>query len=131
MSAPGGPAPTVAEIHDALADGVLGFRAAVWALTRCIPPGRVLAYGGVAALLGRPRAARQVGYALAALPAASATGAGAVPWWRVVRKDGSIALQGSPDRGLRQAARLREEGTPVDQHRVDMDQHGWRPRLPA
>lgn len=114
-------------VHDALAGGGLGFRAAVWEATRCIPRGKVLNYGGLAALLGRPRAARQVGYALAALRPEDAHGPEAVPWWRVLRKDGSIALQGSPERGERQAALLREDGVAVLDHRVDMSEVAWRP----
>ncbi len=42
----------------------------VWALARRIPRGRVATYGQLAALLGQPRGARAVGWALArwALP---------------------------------------------------------------
>jgi methylated-DNA-protein-cysteine methyltransferase-like protein len=102
--------------------GELGWRAAVEAVTRQIPAGQVLSYGDVAAVLGAPRAARQVGYALAALsPAACAE----VPWWRVLRTDGSIALQGDPVRGDAQAAALRAEGVRVEGHRVDMAAVRW------
>jgi len=37
-----------------------------------------------------------------------------VPWWRVVRSDGSLA------KGAKQAARLREEGVVVRNNRVDL-----------
>jgi alkylated DNA nucleotide flippase Atl1 len=37
-----------------------------------------------------------------------------VPWWRVVRADGSLA------KGARQAALLREEGVVVRRNRVDV-----------
>lgn len=99
-----------------------GFRRAVSAAVARIPPGRVLGYGMVAALLGSPRAARQVGYALAALPPDTE-----VPWWRVLRSDGSIALQGDPDRGPRQAERLQAEGVEVVDWRVDMARWCWDP----
>ncbi len=108
-------------IQDALAAGRLRFREAVARAVALVPPGRVLGYGHVAALLGRPRAARQVGFALAALP--PDTG---VPWWRVVRSDGAIALRGDPVRGPRQARRLRAEGVAVRDWRVDMARHAWR-----
>ena len=115
--------------HPALPDiaalrlaGELGWRAAVEAVTCQIPAGRVLSYGDVAAVLGAPRAARQVGYALAALsPEACAR----VPWWRVLRTDGSIALQGDPVRGEAQAAALRAEGLEVIGHRVEMAVARW------
>src|SRR4051812_14145298 len=47
---------------------------------RRIPRGRVTTYGDIAALAGRPRAARHVGFALAALHGA----AHGVPWQRVL-----------------------------------------------
>lgn len=97
-----------------------GFHARVYEVVRTIPHGRVLGYGHVAAALGSPRAARQVGYALAALPAGSD-----VPWWRVIRSDGSIALQGDPARGPLQARLLMDEGVPVEDHRVDMARARW------
>jgi len=43
-----------------------------------------------------------------------------LPWWRVVRADGSVA------KGDDQLARLREEGVPVRRGRVDLR----RARLP-
>jgi methylated-DNA-protein-cysteine methyltransferase-like protein len=107
---------------DALSSGQLRWRGAVEAVVRAIPPGRVLGYGQVAALLGRPRAARQVGFALAALGPGTT-----VPWWRVLRSDGSIALQGDPTRGPLQAAALRAEGIAVVDFTVDMAAVGWRP----
>jgi methylated-DNA-protein-cysteine methyltransferase-like protein len=112
-------------LGDALDAGEVRFRAAVWAAVGHIPPGTVLGYGHVAALLQRPRAARQVGYALAALPPGSG-----VPWWRVLRSDGSIALQGDPGRGPTQVRRLRDEGVDVVDHRVDMGRFRWTPPGP-
>ena len=55
-----------------------------YAVTRTIPPGRVMSYGQIAALAGNPRMARQVGWAMHDCPPD-------VPWHRVVRRDGSIA----------------------------------------
>ena len=113
---------TLADIHAAHQAGQLGLRPAVWALTELIPEGTVTSYGALAAALGRPRAARQVGYALAALPAGHPA-----PWWRVVRADGSIALQGDPARGPLQAQLLRDEGVEV----VDLRARGpWFRPLP-
>jgi len=112
-------------LGDAIDDGDIGFQAAVWAAVCHVPPGHVVGYGHVAAMLQRPRAARQVGYALAALPPGTA-----VPWWRVIRSDGTIALQGDPSRGPLQVARLLEEGVTVEDHRVDMGRFRWTPPGP-
>ena len=121
---------SLAEISDALARGELGFRAAVYAAVRRIPAGTVLGYGMVAAVIGRPRAARQVGYALAALDASGCAPDGEpVPWWRVPRSDGSIAMQGSIDRGSRQMALLEAEGVVCANQRVDMRTHRWNAPL--
>lgn len=77
---------------------------------RRIPPGRVATYGTIAALAGRPRAARQVGFALAALPHDTD-----VPWHRVVGRRGrgvAVSLRGGAADAQR--ALLRDEGVAVD-----------------
>lgn len=97
------------------------FRDAVYALVCQIPAGRVSGYGHVAARLGHPRMARQVGWALAALEPGSL-----VPWWRVIRSNGTIALQGDPTRGPLQRVLLVEEGVPfAAEDRVDMGLARW------
>lgn len=121
--------PGIAAISEARASGQMGFRAAAYAVVRRIPEGQVLGYGQVAALMGAPRAARQVGYALAALPPdrADPLSADAVPWWRVIRSDGSIARQGDPARGDHQQALLEAEGVALPAGRVPMERFQWRP----
>jgi methylated-DNA-protein-cysteine methyltransferase related protein len=99
-----------------------GFFAAVYALVRRIPRGRVLSYGQVAALLGVPRGARAVGWALRALK----PGDGPVPWQRVVGSGGRI----SPRDGAgmaRQQEKLRAEGVRFQGGRVDLARHAWTP----
>lgn len=103
-----------------------GWRAGVYAVVSCIPAGFVLGYRDVGVLLGRPRSARQVGYALSALPADRP-----VPWWRVVRSNGTIALQGDPSRGARQAALLRQDGVVLSgRGRIDLSAFRWMPPIP-
>ena len=94
----------------------------VYAMVRRIPPGRVMGYGHVAAALGHAHMARQVGWALAGLPAQTD-----VPWQRVIRSNGTIALQGDPARGMHQVALLRDEGVEIVNDRVDMARFGWSP----
>jgi methylated-DNA-protein-cysteine methyltransferase-like protein len=86
---------------------------------RAIPPGRVASYGMVAAMAGIPRGARQVVRVLHAMSSSEG-----LPWWRVVRKDGSIALSEGAGAEL-QASLLASEG--VDFARpgvVDMKRFG-------
>ena len=49
-----------------------------------IPYGKVISYGHIARLLGRPRAARVVGWAMRHCPEH-------LPWQRVVKADGTVA----------------------------------------
>jgi methylated-DNA-protein-cysteine methyltransferase-like protein len=91
----------------------------VYALVRRIPRGRVATYGQVAALLGVPRGARAVGWALRGIGAREAS----VPWHRVVGQAGRISLDGRPS-GLLQRRRLRQEGVRFVSGHVDMARHG-------
>jgi methylated-DNA-protein-cysteine methyltransferase-like protein len=78
--------------------------AAILARIRAIPEGYVRAYGDVS-----PGAPRRAGALL------SATDDPTVPWWRVVRADGSLT------QGDRQRALLDAEGVPFgSRDRVDM-----------
>ena len=76
---------------------------------RAIPPGFVRSYGDVS-----PGAPRFAGSVLHAVDDPD------LPWWRVVRADGSLA------KGARQRALLVAEGVPFKGERVDMS----RTRLP-
>ena len=88
-----------------------------------IPSGRVATYGQVAALAGRPGAARWVGRALGALPSESG-----VPWHRVLAAPGRITIDGGSGRLAREQRRLLEaEGVSVDERgRVSLRDHGWQ-----
>ncbi|GAC1345777.1 MAG: hypothetical protein NVSMB23_22390 [Myxococcales bacterium] len=59
------------------------FDRAVARVVRRIPPGTTLGYGEVAARAGKPGAARLVVQVLNRLDG--------LPWWRVARKDGTLA----------------------------------------
>ena len=88
----------------------------VYALVAQIPYGRAVSYGRLALLLGQPRAARQVGWAMRRCP-------DDLPWQRVVRADGSIA--GGEHAALRRAL-LEAEGVPfLPDGRVDLARCGW------
>jgi len=94
----------------------------IHAVVRRIPRGRVATYGQVAALAGMGGAARQVGYALHALPAHST-----VPWHRVLNARGVISLPGGT--GLEQRMRLEAEGIGFDARgRVKLARVQWHPR---
>ncbi len=96
------------------------FFARVYALVREIPRGRVATYGQVAVMLGVPRGARAVGWALRALPVAAAA---RVPWHRVVGAGGRISPRRGPGPDV-QRRRLRAEGVRFRDGRVDIARHG-------
>ena len=100
---------------------------AIWALVRDIPPGRVMTYGQVATLLGSPRGARAVGYAMFFVRGAD------VPWHRVVNAKGMISFGGEVDRPPLQREMLQAEGVNFDaNHRIlQFEQVLWRPALMA
>lgn len=103
-----------------------GDRARIWRVVRRIPAGRVATYGQVAALAGKPGAARQVGYALAALPEGSD-----VPWQRVVNVRGEVSPRVEPGADHFQRHRLEEEGVRFDRRgRIDLARHLWDPDRP-
>jgi methylated-DNA-protein-cysteine methyltransferase-like protein len=95
----------------------------IYAVVRRIPPGRVATYGQVAALAGLAGRARQVGYALHALPEGSP-----VPWHRVINARGEISLRSEPGWEGYQRFLLEEEGVDFDLGgRVDLDRFLWQP----
>ena len=88
----------------------------VYKVIEKIPPGKVVSYGQIAWMIGRPRAARVVGQALAHCPEH-------LPWHRVVRSDGSIAVRSFPEVWV---MLLTSEGvTFLPDGRVDMRKHNW------
>ncbi len=79
-----------------------------------IPKTKVLSYGLVAHYAGLPGRARLVGRALRGISEIDAN----LPWWRVVRADGSVAVDD-------QLQRLRKEGVAVSDTRVQLAQALW------
>jgi len=84
-----------------------------------VPKGRVCSYGGIALKAGLPNGARQVVRVLHSLSEKSG-----LPWHRIIRRDGSIALGEGEGREL-QMALLRTEGVEVSSGgKVDMTRFG-------
>lgn len=89
---------------------------AVLVVVESVPVGRVTTYGAVGDAVGA--GPRQVG-------AVMSRDGGSVPWWRVVRADGTLPSH-KADAGRRHHV---EEGTPLrPSGRVDMVAAFWEPR---
>ena len=84
------------------------FSEAVARLLERLEPGEVVSYGEVANEAGFPGAARAVGNVVRTTPG--------LPWWRVVAKSGRLA----PGCEAEQAERLKAEGVPVREGKVDL-----------
>jgi len=87
---------------------------AVWRAARRVPRGRVTTYGDIAALLGHPGRARQVGGALGALPGADVVARASVPWYLFVNARGFLSIRGAFVGKDTQRALLVAEGIDVD-----------------
>lgn len=97
------------------------FRELVEALVAQIPPGRVMTYGQIAALIGSPRSARLVG-------GVCHYGNPELPWHRVVNKQGGLA-SGYPGGRAAQKQHLEDDGVDVsDDYYVDITSLIWWPQ---
>jgi len=93
--------------------------ARIYAAIAAIPPGRVASYGAIAARAGLPGRARLVGRLLGEVPDGMV-----LPWYRVLRADGRIAMPPGSRGFLEQSQRLRAEGVEVTGGRVPLARFG-------
>ena len=94
-----------------------GFFQRVYVFLVQVPAGRVVTYGQIAAMLGDPRQARVVGWAMETCPEG-------LPWHRVVNATGGLST--SPRYGNLQQKLLEDEGVHVGPGgRVDLKAYGW------
>lgn len=99
---------------------------AVYRIVRTIPKGRVMTYGQIATLLGQPRAARAVGYAMRASGRHDD-----VPWQRVINSQGRISAKDEVQRPLLQRVLLEAEGIHFDKtDTCDLRVYRWAPPHP-
>ncbi|HEX9162741.1 MAG TPA: MGMT family protein [Thermoanaerobaculia bacterium] len=96
----------------------------IYDVVRQIPRGRVATYGQIAELAGLEGHARQVGYALHALPSSLA-----LPWHRVVNARGEVSPRSGDDSDELQRELLRAEGVKFDARgRIDLKRYVWKRR---
>ncbi len=93
---------------------------------RKVPYGNVASYGQIARLIGSPRSARVVGWALRTLPDGTD-----VPWQRVINSSGMISIENMDVPKEQQVAQLRAEGIVIEERErnffVDMEKYQWQP----
>lgn len=99
----------------------------IYAVVRRVPRGRVATYGQIAEIAGLPGHARQVGYALHALPRGTR-----VPWHRVMNARGQISLRRAEGADILQRILLEQEGVGFDlAGRVSLKRFRWRGMAPV
>lgn len=98
--------------------------AAILAIVRQVPRGRVATYGWVAERAGLVRGARRVGRALRELPDWKR-----VPWHRVINAAGRISLPRGSAGFERQRRLLEREGIVFRNGRIDLKRFGWQRSL--
>ena len=100
----------------------------VYKIVERIPKGKVATYGQVATLVGYPRAAQMVGWALHQLRGRKLE---IIPWQRVINREGRISTTCLEHTADEQAYLLKSEGVEVkkidDNYFVDLDKYLWRP----
>ena len=96
----------------------------IYAIVRRVPRGKVATYGQVAVVAGLKGHARQVGYALNALPHGSS-----VPWHRVINAQGKVSPRADPSFVTIQQKLLESEGIEIGVgDRISLKRFLWRPR---
>ena len=99
----------------------------VYAIIKKIPKGKVSTYGQIAILVGKPRAARQVGWALRACPSSQN-----LPCHRVLNRFGELCKGDEFGDPHIQKQLLEAEGILVDSNFiVDLNIYLWNPDLPS
>jgi len=98
------------------------FERQLYAWLAQIPPGRVVTYGQLAQLIGRPNGARWVGRQLGRLPHGSA-----LPWHRVLNARGCSSLPLDKGGSNRQLRLLRREGVRTVGGRIRLTRYRWDP----
>jgi methylated-DNA-protein-cysteine methyltransferase-like protein len=95
----------------------------VYRVVQRIPRGKVASYGQIATLLGQPRAARTVGWALASMTDEQSA---VVPWQRVINHAGRISISRADLSADVQRSLLEAEGVKFDETgHVDWKRYRW------
>ena len=94
----------------------------IYKAVRRVPRGRVATYGTIATLAGLDGHARQVGYALHAVPDEVK-----VPWHRIVNAKGEISPRSAGDSHELQRLLLEGEGVEFSlRGTIDLRRFGWK-----
>lgn len=100
-----------------------GLFARIYRAVKKVPEGKVVTYGQIATLIGKPGAARTVGWALHAINDPHS----GIPWHRVINARGSISSCTTHTEIL-QRKLLESEGIQFDEDgKINLGKYLWRP----
>jgi len=100
-----------------------GIYTRIYRVVRRIPKGQVATYGQVATMAGMAGHARQVGYALHALPEGTE-----IPWHRVINAKGMISSRSEPASEEKQRLLLEAEGICFNEDKkLRFNRYRWHP----
>ena len=108
------------------------FNQLVYQVVKSIPRGKVSTYGQVAAIIGSPRAAQAVGWALHQMDNLPEELFKQYPWWRVINSKGLISTTCDEHTYDVQKQLLEKEGLEVKwqvkkkMYKVDLEKYLWQ-----
>jgi len=99
------------------------YRGPVLTVVRCVPYGKVISYGQVAAYIGAAKDAREIGWALSSMGQVDN-----FPWWRVINNAGRLSIKGNPEATAdKQKQLLEKEGIKISaEHTLDIEAYRFR-----
>lgn len=100
----------------------------VYSIVKKIPKGKVATYGQIAALIGSPRAAQMVGWAMHAMDGGKLED---IPWQRVINREGRISTTCEIHPSTEQANLLKKDKIKVTlkngNYYIDLNKYLWHP----
>ena len=107
----------------------MNFYEQVYQTVKKVPRGKVATYGQIAALIGSPRSARMVGWAMHAMDGGKLE---KIPWQRIINRKGHISTTCETHPAMEQANILQREKIKVSikdgNYFVDLDKYLWQPK---
>lgn len=108
------------------------FNQQVYKVVKQIPKGKVSTYGQVAAIVGSPRAAQAVGWALHQMDNLPPELIRQYPWWRVINSQGLISTTCQEHSYEMQKQLLEKEKITVEwnekkqMYKIDLNKYLWK-----
>lgn len=111
------------------------FNVKVYQVVKSIPQGRVSTYGQIAAIIGSPRAAQAVGWALHQMDSLPPEQMKQYPWWRVINSQGLISTTCQEHTYEMQKQLLEKEKIEVKwnekkkMYKIELEKYLWNPNF--